>query len=133
MYDEWISYWAKRSPQNVAVVLPAGPVGYAEFDGLINKVAARLDTLALPAGSRVAVHVADEYVHWLLVLALDRLGLGSASIGMVRPDNPFLAALGPQLILTADKGRAGTVEISKEWLDETRRLPPCGRPARRAA
>jgi acyl-coenzyme A synthetase/AMP-(fatty) acid ligase len=130
MYDEWISHWAKRRPDGIAAILPAGPVRYGEFDGQINKVARRLQALAVPPGSRVAVHVADEYVHWLLLLALDRLGLASATIGMLRPDNPFLAAVRPALILTTEKGRAGTLEISAEWLDETRRLPPCGRPER---
>jgi acyl-coenzyme A synthetase/AMP-(fatty) acid ligase len=134
MYDEWISHWARRTPDKVAVVQPAGPVSYAEFDALINKVAARLAARGLAAGSRVAVHVPDEYVHWLLVLALDRLGVGSATVGTLRSDNPFLAALKPALIVTVDQGRmsgAATLEISAQWLDETRRLPASGRPQRR--
>src|SRR5258708_4819738 len=130
MYEEWVSHWAKRRPDGIAAILPAGPVRYGEFDGQINKVARRLQAPALPPGSRVAVHVADEYVHWLLLLALDRLGLASATVGMLRPDNPLLAAVRPALVLTTEKGRPGTLEISTEWLDETRRLPPCGRPER---
>ena len=80
MYGERISHWAKRNPGNIAVVLPRAAIDYAAFDGHINKVAARLGALAITPGSRVAVHVADVYLHWLLVLALDRLGIASASL-----------------------------------------------------
>ena len=133
MYEEWISHWAQRSPDSIAVVTPGGVVRYAEFDGLINKTATRLATLGLPAGARVAVHVPDEYIHWLLLLALDRLGLGSASVGAVRPDNPLLAALKPTLVLTVNKGQPGTLEVSAAWLEAVRQMPPTGRPARRGA
>ena len=91
MYGEWISYWAKRNPSNVAVVLPQGAIGYADFDAHINKFAARLQALGIPPGSRVAVHVADVYVHWLLLRALDRLGLASASFDTLGPEDPVLA------------------------------------------
>jgi acyl-coenzyme A synthetase/AMP-(fatty) acid ligase len=131
MYEAWISHWAQRNPDSIAVVAPGGAVRYAEFDGLINKTAARLAALGLPAGGRVAVHVPDEYVHWLLLLALDRLGLGSASVGMVRPDNPLLAAIKPSLVLSVNKGQPGTLEVSAAWLEEVRQMPPTGRPARR--
>jgi acyl-coenzyme A synthetase/AMP-(fatty) acid ligase len=131
MYEAWISHWAQRRPDSIAVVAPSGVVRYGEFDGLINKTAARLAALGLPAGSCVAVHVPDEYVHWLLLLALDRLGLGSASVGTARPDNPFVATIKPSLVLTVDKGRPGTLEISAAWLEEVRQMPTAGRPARR--
>src|SRR5262245_12540203 len=130
MYEELISFRAKRSPQSVAVLLPGGTVSYAEFDELINKTAQRLATLGLTEGSRVAVHAADEYVHWLLLLALDRLGMSTASIAILRPDNPLLRVLQPAAILTTDKGRPGTVEIAGDWIEQTRRMPPAARPPR---
>jgi len=134
MYNEWMSFRAKLRPDHVAVVVPTGPVRYGEFDAQIDKVATRLAALGIRAGGTVAVHVPDEYVHWLFVLALDRLGIGSASVGTLRPDNPFLAALKPALVVTVEKGRNGataTLEVTPEWLDETFQLPSSGPPQRR--
>jgi acyl-coenzyme A synthetase/AMP-(fatty) acid ligase len=135
MYDRWISFWAKRRPDHIAVVVPAGSVRYGEFDQLINKAARRLQDLGLPEGSRVAVKVADEFAHWVLTLALDRLGFASASLGGIPADRVMLAALKPQLILSGG-GEAATadhriLQISQQWFEETRRLPVCGRPERR--
>jgi non-ribosomal peptide synthetase component E (peptide arylation enzyme) len=93
MYNEWISFRAKTRPDHVAVVVPNGPVRYGEFDAQIDKVGARLAALGIRAGGTVAVHLPDEYVHWLFVLALDRLGLASVSIDMPSPQHPVLAAL----------------------------------------
>src|SRR6185369_1310554 len=109
------------------VVLPRAAIDYAAFDGHINKVAARLGALAITPGSRVAVHVADVYLHWLLVLALDRLGIASASLDALVADDPVLAALKPDLVLSDAGGAAGTrtVAISREWVAETMALPPC--------
>jgi len=137
MYGEWISYWAKQTPGSVAVVLPRAAIGYATFEGHINKVASRLGALALPPGGRVAVHVADVYLHWLLVLALDRLGIASASLETLGSGAPVLAALKPDLVLS-DAGSAastlvGTVAISQEWFAETMRLPPSAPPPLRPA
>ena len=131
MYEEWISHWAQRNPDGIAVVTPGAAIRYAEFDGLIDKTAAHLAAHGLSAGARVAVHVPDEYVHWILLMALDRLGVGSATVGTLRPDNLFLATIKPSLILTVEKGRPGTLEISAAWLEEVRRMAPTGRPARR--
>ncbi len=123
MYGEWIAHWAKRSPGNVAVVLPQAAINYAAFDGHINKVAARLAALAIPPGSRVAVHVADVYLHWLLVLALDRLGVVSASLDTLTPGDPVLVALKPDLVLSdADWDRLLSREANRSLLAEGRVL-----------
>src|SRR5437763_3152031 len=65
MYSDWISYWAKLGPQNIAVVLPQGSIGYAGFDEQINKGAARLAALAIPPRTRVGVRGAVVCVHCL--------------------------------------------------------------------
>jgi 2,3-dihydroxybenzoate-AMP ligase len=133
MYDDWISYWAKRSPANVAVVVPRGAIRYAEFDTQINKVAARLSTLGLTDGARVSVSVADEHLHWLVLLALDRLGIPSISTPQLTDE--ILSVLQPVLMLTDGEPPAEmagrTVTVSKEWFEEAMRLPPVARPAKR--
>src|SRR5258708_15585440 len=97
MYNEWISFRAKSRPDHVAVVVPSGPVRYGEFDAQIDKVAARLAALGIPAGGTGAVHMPDEYLHWLFVLALDRPRLRPASIRIPPPQEPPLAAPPPPL------------------------------------
>ena len=121
-----ISYWAKRSPDSIAVILPRGAVRYAVFEQQINKVAQRLLAENVGSRQRVAVHVTDEYVHWLLLLALSRLGVASASIGRASPNNPFVAVLKPDLVLS-------NAEITGGWLDEAMRLPDSPLPVRRAS
>ena len=71
--------------------------------------------------------MADVYLHWLLVLALDRLGIASASLDTLGSDDPVVAALKPDLVLSDAGSAAGslarTVAISREWAAETMRLP----------
>jgi len=134
MYDEWISSWAKLRPDRVAIIVPSGLVRYGEFDGQINKVAARLAALDIRPAGRVAVHMPDEYVHWLLVLALERLGLATVSIANASPQQPILAALTPDLLLTSGDGAqqtsVRTLQITRQWYDETMAMPAPVRPKR---
>ncbi len=133
MYDELISRWAKERPDSTAVVLPRATVSYGEFEAQINRVAWRLGALGLPAQAKVAVHVGDEYLHALVMLALDRLGLPSVSLINAAPRHPVLETLKPDLILTNFTGgpttSIRTVQIDKPWFDETMAMPT-GRPAR---
>src|SRR5258708_30254256 len=134
MYNEWISCRAKSRPDDVAVVVPSGPVRYGEFDAQIDKVAARLAALGIRAGGTVAVHMPDEYVHGLFVLALDRLGLGSVSIGMPSPQPPLLAALRLDLVVTNAEGGQKTplrsLAVTPEWYGETMAMPAVARSPR---
>ena len=133
-YDEWISFWAKTRPDQLAVVMPNGGVRYGEFEGHINKVAQRLQGLGLRPGAIVAVDLPDEYVHWLVLLALDRLGLASVSIANASPQHPMLLALKPELLVTTAEGAGKTsipsLAVTPEWYRETMALPPSVRPRR---
>ena len=138
MHNEWISFRAKSRPDHVAVVVPSGPVRYGEFDAQIDKVASRLAALGIRAGGTVAVHLPDEYVHWLFVLALDRLGFASVSIGMPSAQHPLLAVLRPDLVVTNAEGAQNTpfrtLVVTPQWYGETMamaavaRSPRQGRP-----
>jgi acyl-CoA synthetase (AMP-forming)/AMP-acid ligase II len=129
MDTDWISYWAERKPHDLAVALPSGVLRYSEFDGQINKVAARLEALGLPPSSRVAVAVTNEHFQWLLLLALGRLGIASTSPATPDPSSPLLANLKPNLILTSATNpvaHPNVVRISQDWIDEALRLPSAG-------
>jgi acyl-coenzyme A synthetase/AMP-(fatty) acid ligase len=138
LYDELISRWAVETPDNPAVIAPNGSVSFATFDAEINKVAAGLQALNLPPTSRLDIMIADDYPHWLLVLALDRLGLVSASLGMGRGQRPLLAALKPDLVLISPDvdidSRFRTFRVSPEWFRAALDSPPCFRlPSQRRA
>jgi acyl-CoA synthetase (AMP-forming)/AMP-acid ligase II len=73
-------------------------VSYQQFDKAINQVAHKLAE-ALPARRRVAVHISTNYSHWLVVLALARLGHVSGSISHVFTEAE-LNLLKPDVVLT---------------------------------
>jgi acyl-CoA synthetase (AMP-forming)/AMP-acid ligase II len=137
MYDELISYWARQRPDSVAVALPNSSVSYAEFDDQIDKVTQQIAALHLPAGTRVALYIGDDYIHWLLMLAFDRLGLATISIANPSPEHPVLAALRPDLLVTSFAGLPSTrfkmLRIDKSWFDAAMARPTSGaRPHRPA-
>ncbi len=134
MFGEWVSFWAKFRPDHVAVVVPKGAVRYADFDAQINKVSARLRELGLQPNHRVAVQQPNEYVHWLLLLALDRLGVASMSIDDPTLQQPLLAALKPDFLLVAEGVQTTSVaslQVTRRWYDETMAAPATPHPARR--
>src|SRR4051812_47573764 len=65
-----ILHQSRMNPDAIAVVAESSTSTYAEFCSHIENVTRRLDALAIPAGSRVAVQVASQYFGWLLVIAL---------------------------------------------------------------
>jgi acyl-CoA synthetase (AMP-forming)/AMP-acid ligase II len=82
----------------VAVSSATREVTYAEFVRDIEQVARYLYQQSLPGNGLVAVLIADAYIHWLMVLALARLGCASVSIQPTQQDSlPFLKA---DLVLT---------------------------------
>jgi len=133
VYDDLISQWAAERPDSPAIILPSGSVSFAAFDSHINNIAARLQAMKLAPGGRVAVLTPDDYAHWLLLLALDRLGMVSMSLGNER--DTLLAALKPDLVVTASGGDLKTsfptLQATQEWFAETLAAPPAARPPRR--
>lgn len=75
-----ILYQSRLSPLSVAVSTARRRVTYAEFVGEIELVASYLHQHNLPRDALVAVWVADFYLHWIVVLALIKLGRNSVSI-----------------------------------------------------
>jgi 2,3-dihydroxybenzoate-AMP ligase len=135
MYDELIARWATEAPDSPAVIVPNGGFSFATFDRHINNVAARLQTLNLRPGSRVVVVTPDDYAHWLLLLALDRLGMVSVSLGAGQASDAMLAALKADLVVTAPEAdlqaRVQKFQASHEWFKEALAAAPAARPPRR--
>ncbi|MCY4629515.1 MAG: AMP-binding protein [bacterium] len=70
----WITWWAERAPARVAVVFGGEQVSYAELEVRVRGVAARLDTMGVGAGDRVAVCCSNRIEMLELVFACARIG-----------------------------------------------------------
>jgi len=77
---EYIALHASERPHAVALINNGRAITYTEFDRDIRKFTAAVGALGLPRGRTAAVGCADFYVHWLLLLAFESLGIGTFSV-----------------------------------------------------
>jgi acyl-CoA synthetase (AMP-forming)/AMP-acid ligase II len=121
MYSQHISYHAVRQPHAIAVETENASISYQRFDRAINRFAHRLRDL-VPERSRVAVRIAKPYQHWLVILALGRLGHVTASISRVFTEAE-LALLKPDVLVSDQPASAQAawrhVHLSEPWVKET--------------
>ena len=121
MIIDAVAHQALRNPQGVAVCMQNADVSFQIFNRSVNQVANRLKGRLSP-GTRVAVMVDNRYLHWLLLLAVGRLGAVSVSID---PDKHelLLGVVRPGAVL-ADRAVTGQyapaeIRVTSEWLKET--------------
>ena len=134
MFDRFITFFARLTPQELAISTLAGHVTYAEFDANIDRFAAALAEHEPPRPGLAAVCIADRYIHWLVLAALARLGVTSTSyLAMQRREaEPMMR---PDLVITDepeqpdDAGRPGLVRVTPEWLTDVGARPAVKRPA----
>ena len=124
-----ILYQSRLRPYEVAVVSESATITYREFCTHIERITRHLHSLGLPASSRVAVHIANLYMQWLVTISLSRMGLLSATAAPANYD-----VLAPDVVLTdresPEAGGRRVVEIGKDWLDKpAEHLPPFVEPA----
>jgi acyl-coenzyme A synthetase/AMP-(fatty) acid ligase len=79
MSFDYIAFHAAERPRAVALVSGGREITYAQFRDGISNLTRALHALGRPRGSSVAVASDDIHIHWLLLLACERLGLVSAS------------------------------------------------------
>ncbi|MDB5873250.1 MAG: long-chain fatty acid--CoA ligase [Ramlibacter sp.] len=122
LYDP-ILYQSRQNPHAIAVVASAVNLSYGEFCAHIEKVTRYVHHAGIPAGSRVMIFVDNLYLHWLLTIALSRLGLVSAS-GTPKD----LEHLAPDVVLTDTPAKISgykLVEASVDWISKPAdHLPP---------
>jgi len=118
----WIQSHARMRPGATALVRAQQPISYARFSADIERVTRRLSGSGLPVGSRVAVSISNGYMHWLVLVALSRMGLPSVSL-----DPREVSQLPGAIHVTDVAGIAhGSpfVVVPQEWLGaESDRLP----------
>ena len=122
MFEHLITFQARYRPEAVAITTPAGNVTFGALEADVNRVAGRLAGIA-PQGARVAVQVAGSGLHWVVLLALMRLGCVTASLPLIgeRSEADLISVLRPDLLLTdrASVTDVQTFRLSPEWLQET--------------
>lgn len=79
MFDRYIALHARNRPDAPAIRMAETVVSFAAFDRDIDATAAALSSLTIGADEAVSIAMADPYCTWVVVLALARLGIGSAS------------------------------------------------------
>ena len=131
---DYIALHAAERPDAAALINNGRAISYAEFYRDVGKFVAALREFELPRGTAVAVGCRDFYVHWLLLLALERLNVATASYhsGEGRQECQELLA-GVDLVLsevdfpTHGARRYGT--ITQAWVrNALARDPEEGRP-----
>jgi 2,3-dihydroxybenzoate-AMP ligase len=125
-----IGYHALTRPDAVAVIHDGRRITYADFHRDIWRFVRGVAELGLAPGSSVAVGCADFYAHWLLLLAFERLGVATASLGP-REDLASASQLlpGMDLVLSETEVPAGIPikryePITPSWLRRIWTLAP---------
>jgi acyl-CoA synthetase (AMP-forming)/AMP-acid ligase II len=138
MTVEYLHYYAVERPDAIALVAGGRTVTYGEFGRDLWKFARALERFGLKRGAAVAIGCDDFYVHWLLILACEHLGLASASFQAKegRAAQPLLGSV--DLVLAEahyPPGGWNTQIVTPDWvaaifagpddgpLPETPRLP----------
>ena len=118
MFAETIAHHATRNPHSVAIVLPAGNVSYRQLERTVNAVTSHLAAI-VPDGGRAAILVDDMYLHWVLILALGRLRVTSASLEPARQDT-LIPLIRPDVVFTdralGTQPGAAEIRVSTDWL-----------------
>jgi acyl-CoA synthetase (AMP-forming)/AMP-acid ligase II len=109
MFVDPVGYQAQRIPDAVAVCLPDVDVSYRSLDRFVNALARGLRPEVAP-GTRVAVTLANRYLHWLYLLALGRLGAVTASLDATRGD-ALLPLVAPDVVVTDGSASRSLREI----------------------
>jgi 2,3-dihydroxybenzoate-AMP ligase len=116
---EYLRYYAIERPGAVALVAGDRTVTYGEFARDLWKFARALQSFGLKRGSAIAIGCDDFYVHWLLILAAEHLGLATASFQAAegRAAQPLLGSV--DLVLAEPHyppGGWNTRPITPDWV-----------------
>ena len=103
MYASLISYRAFMNPEGVAMITDEGKISFQKLNAWVEHAAAALKPMLPQTRTVVSVNLTQLPLHWILLLALARLGHVSVSQGT--DDSPELA--GATFVLTGHPDHAG--------------------------
>lgn len=81
MTADYIVFHASERPEAIAIVKDKQSITYGELDRDIRKFAAAIRGLGVAAGGTVAIGCDDLHLNLLLLMACERLGVASTSLG----------------------------------------------------
>ncbi|QHI96158.1 AMP-binding protein [Aristophania vespae] len=101
MFDRFVLRNAQRYKDALAFGGLARQCSFARLEASVSRVARALQNLRGLSAPFIAVQCPDLWRHWLLLLALSRLGLASASLPDSEVPEQALALLNPDLIISS--------------------------------
>src|SRR5262249_7330704 len=111
-----IVFRARTRPNALAAFGPGGPISYRALVRDVEGLATELLERGLTRQDMVGILMGTSYLHLLLILALDRLGIPSMSMAQAEP-TPALPAACRQFQLTAViAAAAAPAELPCQWL-----------------
>lgn len=131
-----IARHAARQPGKIAIQLKGDGVTYERLHRDIAKMAGALEKLGLRPGQAAAVEATNFYLHWLILLAFDALGV--ATLSYAAAETPLVeSTLGLMDLVMCPPGlgpkRAKRVHVvDQAWIDSIAAMapPPPLRPVR---
>ncbi len=120
MTADYVAFHASQRPDAVAILDRGREISYARLSRDIDAFTRAVREFGLSRGSLVAIAWGDAYVHWLLLLAFERLGIATASYlsGEGSKLDPLIASA--DLVISGQPGEALTGKrhhvISETWL-----------------
>ena len=117
MTAEYVAYHAAERPDAISIVVDGREITYSELDRDIRAMSWAMRGLGLSRGQSVAIKSEDAYVHWLLLLASERLGVAAASFMDAGTKQDLLASV--DLVLTdapSPIGRTPQHALTVDWV-----------------
>jgi len=122
---DYLRFHALHRPHAIALVNNGVHLSYSEFYRDVLKFTQALRTFGLARGSAVGIECGNIYLHWVLLLACENLGLASASfLAGEAPDSALLACL--DLVLCEHDQPSGAKRahnLALAWLDQVQAQP----------
>ena len=120
MTADYIAFHASERPEAIALIVKGRAISYRQMSRDVRRFTSGLRTLGLAAGSVAAVGCDDLYVHWLLLLALERLRVASTSYRAEEADAASALLASADLVLSEPHFFAAKNKrhhsITPEWL-----------------
>ena len=79
MTADYVAYHAADRPDAVAVIHDGRTISFAQFREDIRRAMRAVRELGPSRGGSIAVGADNLYLHWLLLLACEQLGIAAAS------------------------------------------------------
>ncbi|HTS93084.1 MAG TPA: fatty acid--CoA ligase family protein [Stellaceae bacterium] len=119
---DFVAYHAAERPAALALVGRGRAVAYAEFARDLRGFTSAVCRIGLPRGSVAAIGSDDYYVHWLLLLAFERVGVATASLAKVQNAAAAVLCASVDCVVAAPgypvTGARRSIELTSDWLSD---------------